>query len=75
MTVYRPAGWNAAGKPIAAGWDYWPSAGETIVTLGMASIGIALFIFISRLFPVVVVKDRHGHTHVASAPAKAAAGR
>jgi Ni/Fe-hydrogenase subunit HybB-like protein len=75
MSVYRPAGWDANGKPIPAGWDYWPSLGETAVTVGMASIGIAIFIFISRLFPVVVVKESHGHSHVASAPAKAAGTR
>jgi hypothetical protein len=40
----------------------------------MAAIGIAVFIFVSRLFPVVVVKERHGHSHVVG-PAKAAASR
>jgi Ni/Fe-hydrogenase subunit HybB-like protein len=76
MSVYRPAGWDANGRPIAAGWDYWPSLGETIVTVGMAAIGIAIFIFVSRLFPVVVVKqESHGHSHVASAPARAAGTR
>jgi Ni/Fe-hydrogenase subunit HybB-like protein len=74
MTVYRPAGWDANGKPIAAGWDYWPSLGEITVTVGMAAIGIALFIFVSRLFPVVVVKER-AHPHVASAPSRAAGTR
>ncbi len=57
MTVYRPAGWTADGRAIAAGWDYWPSVGETVVTVGMAAIGMALFIFISRKFPVVVVAE------------------
>jgi Ni/Fe-hydrogenase subunit HybB-like protein len=75
MSVYRPAGWDANGKAIPAGWDYWPSLGETIVTVGMAALGVALFIFISRLFPVVVVKETHGHSHVGSAPAKVAAHR
>jgi Ni/Fe-hydrogenase subunit HybB-like protein len=57
MTVYRPAGWTADGKAIAAGWNYWPSLGETTVTVGMAAVGMALFIFISRKFPVVVVDE------------------
>ncbi len=57
MSMYRPAGWTADGKSIAAGWDYFPSLGETTVTLGMAAIGTALFIFISRKFPVVVVEE------------------
>lgn len=49
LSVYRPA----------PGWDYFPSLGETTVTVGMAAIGIAVFIFVSRRFPVVVVEDRH----------------
>ncbi len=58
MTFYRPAGWTD-GVANAAGWNYFPSLGEILVTLGMASIGIALFIFMSRLFPVVVVEEKH----------------
>ncbi len=57
MTMYRPFGWNAAGVANPTGWDYWPSVGETIVTVGMASVGIAIFLFISRVFPVVVVDE------------------
>jgi len=58
MTVYRPAGWGPDGKASPAGWEYFPSVGETIVTLGMAAVGVAIFLFISRKFPVVVVDDR-----------------
>jgi Ni/Fe-hydrogenase subunit HybB-like protein len=47
LTVYRPA----------PGWRYFPSLGETVVTVGMAAIGIAVFIVVSKLFPVVVVKE------------------
>jgi len=36
---------------------YWPSWGEISVTVGMAAIGVALFITVSRLLPVVVVQD------------------
>jgi Ni/Fe-hydrogenase subunit HybB-like protein len=71
MTMYRPAGWTAAGKPVAAGWDYFPSLGETIVTVGMAAVGMALFIFISRLFPVVVVEEARPP---ADLPRRAASG-
>jgi Ni/Fe-hydrogenase subunit HybB-like protein len=56
LTMYRPSGWTD-GVANVAGWDYFPSMGETIVTVGMASIGIAIFLFISRKFPVVVVDD------------------
>ncbi len=58
LTMYRPAGWLKDGTPRVAGWDYFPSVGETTVTLGMAAIGIAIFVFLSRKFPVVVVADR-----------------
>jgi Ni/Fe-hydrogenase subunit HybB-like protein len=62
LSVYRPA----------PGWNYWPSLGETTVTVGMAAVGIAVFILVSRKFPVVVVQDAHASTHVA---AKRAAAR
>ena len=48
MTVYRPA----------PGWEYFPSLGELAVTIGMLAIGTAVFIFVSRLFPVVVVEEQ-----------------
>lgn len=58
LTMFRPAGWTAAGLPRASGWDYFPSLGEIAVTLGVAAYGIALFIFISRTFPVIVLARR-----------------
>jgi Ni/Fe-hydrogenase subunit HybB-like protein len=70
LTMYRPVGWTD-GKANAAGWDYFPSMGETVVTVGMASVGIALFILISRLFPVVVVDDHQTPT-LGSGDARAA---
>jgi Ni/Fe-hydrogenase subunit HybB-like protein len=65
LTVYRPA----------PGWDYFPSLGEIIVTVGLAAIGIAVFILVSRLFPVVAVEGARAHSTVGSGEAKAAAGR
>jgi Ni/Fe-hydrogenase subunit HybB-like protein len=62
LTVYRPA----------PGWDYFPSLGEVTVTVGMAAIGVAVFIFVSRLFPVVVVVKKH---ETLAKPARAASGR
>jgi Ni/Fe-hydrogenase subunit HybB-like protein len=47
ISVYRPA----------PGWIYFPSLGELVVTLGMAALGVVLFILVSRLFPVVVVEE------------------
>jgi Ni/Fe-hydrogenase subunit HybB-like protein len=64
LSVYRPA----------PGWNYFPSIGETVVTVGMAAVGIAVFVFVSRKFPVVVVEDAHApSTHAGEL--KAAAGR
>ena len=38
-------------------YHYWPSWGEIAVTVGMASLGVALFIAISKALPVVVVQE------------------
>lgn len=65
LSVYRPA----------PGWDYFPSLGETIVTVGMAAIGIAVFIFVSRTFPVVVVEAPRDASTLAGGPLKTAASR
>jgi Ni/Fe-hydrogenase subunit HybB-like protein len=59
LSVYRPA----------PGWRYFPSVGEIVVTVGMGAIGVALFIVLSKLFPVVVVQERSGH---AAKPAQTA---
>jgi Ni/Fe-hydrogenase subunit HybB-like protein len=64
LTVYRPA----------PGWNYFPSLGELAVTVGMAAIGIAVFILVSRIFPVVVVEERGTRQH-SSGLAKVAGGR
>ena len=40
------------------GWEYMPSLGETAVTVGMAAIGMAAFIVVCRLFPVVTIASR-----------------
>jgi Ni/Fe-hydrogenase subunit HybB-like protein len=65
LSVYRPA----------PGWDYFPSLGETIVTVGMAAVGVAIFVFVSRKFPVVVVEETRTHPNVAPGRVKVAAGR
>ena len=75
LSVYRPAGFDATGKAIPSGWQYFPSLGETIVTVGMAAVGVAIFIVVSRLFPVVVVEERSKHSKLESGAMKAAASR
>ncbi len=69
LTAYNPGD----------GWQYMPSLGEITVTVGMAAIGMAVFILVSRLFPVVVVEDAHRLPHldadVGVRPRRAVAGR
>jgi Ni/Fe-hydrogenase subunit HybB-like protein len=45
--------------PMAGGrrFQYFPSFGEIAVTVGMAALGGAVFIIVSRLLPVVVVEE------------------
>jgi hypothetical protein len=43
------------------------------VTVGMGSVGIALFLLVCRLLPVIVVEER-APAKLASRPFKAAAG-
>jgi Ni/Fe-hydrogenase subunit HybB-like protein len=62
LTVYRPG----------PGWEYFPSLGETVITVGMAAIGMAAFIFVSRKFPVVVVDDARASTTTVGAHRAAA---
>ncbi len=75
MSVIAAALWRVDAFLIAynAGesWHYWPSWGEISVTVGMAAIGVAVFITISRLFPVVV----HDAAEQASTPPTAGSGR
>jgi len=74
LTFYRPSGWTPLGTPYDAGWNYFPSIGETVVTIGMAAVGVAVFVLVSRLFPVVVVADR-AHSNPGGGKVQAAAGR
>jgi len=66
MTVAAGALWRVDTYLTAfnggQGWDYWPSLGEVTVTVGMAALGMAVFILVSRLFPVVVVEDAQQST-------------
>jgi Ni/Fe-hydrogenase subunit HybB-like protein len=64
LTVYRPA-------PDSV---YFPSLGETTVTVGMAAIGVAIFLVVSRLFPVVDVARPAQPVHPAPR-LRAASGR
>jgi Ni/Fe-hydrogenase subunit HybB-like protein len=64
LTAYNPGG----------GWEYFPSLGELIVTVGMAGVGVAVFLFIARTFPVVVLAEKPAAgaahaAHAAAAPA------
>jgi Ni/Fe-hydrogenase subunit HybB-like protein len=65
LSVYRPG----------AGWNYFPSIGETVITVGMAAVGVAVFIFVSRTFPVVVVAGHGASTVPSKVAASSAADR
>ena len=70
--VYRVDTYLSVFRP-GPGWSYVPAIAETVVTVGMAAIGIAVFIIICRLFPVVVVETRE-RPDASRRPARAAAG-
>jgi Ni/Fe-hydrogenase subunit HybB-like protein len=72
LVAYRPNGWTG-GVANPGGWNYFPSLGETIVTVGMAAIGVVLFTVVSRKFPVVVPGETRDPAVPATA-ARAAAG-
>jgi Ni/Fe-hydrogenase subunit HybB-like protein len=78
MTVAAGALWRVDTYLTAfnggPGWNYWPSLGEVAVTVGMAALGMAVFVLVSRLFPVVVVEDVH-QTSVGAGRVRAAASR
>ncbi|GEJ55293.1 Ni/Fe-hydrogenase cytochrome b subunit [Anaeromyxobacter diazotrophicus] len=57
------------------GFEYMPSLGEIAVTVGMAAVGVAVFLVVARFFPVVVVDDARDHSHVGAGQVQAAAGR
>jgi Ni/Fe-hydrogenase subunit HybB-like protein len=61
MTVLAGALWRVDSfltcYNAGESWTYWPSWGEISVTVGMAAIGVAVFIIVSRLLPVVEVQD------------------
>ena len=57
------------------GWEYMPSFGEIVVTVGMAAVGMAVFILVSRLFPVVTLRDSHTQTNLGAGHIGTAAGR
>jgi len=50
-------------------WSYFPSFGELAVTVGMAAIGVAVFIIVSKLFPVVELQEPAVTTSVPAAVA------
>ena len=61
MTVLAGALWRVDSfltcYNAGESWHYWPSLGEISVTVGMGAIGVAIFIVMSRLLPVVEVQD------------------
>jgi Ni/Fe-hydrogenase subunit HybB-like protein len=84
MTVLAGALWRVDAfltcYNAGESWTYWPSWGEISVTVGMASFGVAVFIVVSRLLPVVEVQDTAVPASIAAfvltnAPHAAASGK
>jgi Ni/Fe-hydrogenase subunit HybB-like protein len=79
MSVWAGALWRVDAYLTAFnpgdGWEYMPSLGEITVTVGMAAIGMAVFVFVSRLFPVVTLRESTTSTTLGAGPVRTAAGR
>jgi Ni/Fe-hydrogenase subunit HybB-like protein len=41
------------------GARYFPSLGEILVTMGLASLGVAAFLFISKKLPIFAIGETH----------------
>jgi Ni/Fe-hydrogenase subunit HybB-like protein len=52
-------------------WHYRPAFGELAVTIGMAALGAAAFILITRLFPVVAFEETGARSDSADTTARA----
>ena len=79
MTVAAGALWRVDAYLTAfnggQGWDYFPSVGEISVTVGMAALGMMVFVLVSRLFPVVVVVEDAQKSHVGAGHVRAVVSR
>ena len=56
--MYRVATYLVAYDP-GPGARYFPSVGEILVTLGLASLGVAGFLLISKKLPILAVGETH----------------
>jgi Ni/Fe-hydrogenase subunit HybB-like protein len=51
--MYRIDAYLVAYQPAVAGYEYFPSAAEFLVTLGMTALEILLYLVCIKLFPVL----------------------
>jgi len=51
--LYRLNCYLIGYQPVGSGWNYFPSMGEIIVTLGIFSLEIALYLFFVKQLPVL----------------------
>jgi Ni/Fe-hydrogenase subunit HybB-like protein len=56
--MYRVDTYLVAYDP-GPGARYFPSVGEILVTLGLASLGVAGFLLISKKLPILAVGETH----------------
>jgi len=52
--AYRVDTYLTAYDP-GPGWHYFPSIGEVVVTLGLASVGLAVFILVVKTLPILAL--------------------
>jgi Ni/Fe-hydrogenase subunit HybB-like protein len=48
------------GYDPGPGWSYFPSVNELLVSIGLASAGIAVFVFAAKKFPILSAGPAHG---------------
>jgi Ni/Fe-hydrogenase subunit HybB-like protein len=65
--AYRVDTYLTAYDP-GPGWHYFPSVGEVVVTVGLASVGVAVFILLVRILPILALGADAGAPSHSSRP-------
>ena len=60
--LYRINAYLIAYQPAVEGYQYFPSVPEFLVTVGVTSLGILLYLVFIKSFPVLPAPSRRGRT-------------
>jgi Ni/Fe-hydrogenase subunit HybB-like protein len=71
--AYR-VGTYLIGYNPGSNWKYFPSVGEILVTIGLAAIGVAGFVVIAKIFPIVTAPAAAHPKHPSLTPSSAVKG-